>query len=323
MNYKQIGLKTVGVTTAIAASVALAIPAVNSQDNNTIEIDGSSTVYPITEAVAEEYQIENQGAVQVTVGISGTGGGFKKFCSADSSVRTDISNASRPMKEEEKQMCAAAGIEYIELPVAYDAIAVVVNQDNPLESITTDELKMIWNPEADGTITNWSQVDSSWPDLELALYGPGADSGTFDYFTENINGEEGASRADYTPSEDDNVLVQGIANDPGGMGYFGLSYYLENQDQLKALAIDAGEGAVVPSSETVLDGTYAPLSRPIYIYVNSEAAQQPHVEEFVEFYLTNAETLVPETGSVPLTAEGYTEAMARFQNKVTGTASAE
>ena len=322
MNYKQIGLKLAGVSTAIA-TMALTIPAVNSQGRNAIKIDGSSTVYPITEAIAEEFQIEKRGATQVTVGISGTGGGFKKFCSADSAVRTHISNASRPMKDKEKALCAAAGIEYIELPVAYDAIAVVVNKNNPLTSITTDELKAIWGPEADGSISNWSQVNSSFPNQDLELYGPGADSGTFDYFTKKINGEEGASRADYTPSEDDNVLVQGVSNDKGAMGYFGLSYYLENQDAIKALAIDAGKGAVAPSTATVLDGTYAPLSRPIYIYVSTEAAATPHVKEFVEYYLTNAEALVPETGSVPLTTEGYEDAMARFQNKVTGTASAK
>ncbi len=322
MNYKQTGLKLAGISTAIA-TMALTIPAVNSQGRDAIKIDGSSTVYPITEAIAEEFQIEKRGATQVTVGISGTGGGFKKFCSADSAVRTHISNASRPMKDKEKALCAASGIEYIELPVAYDAIAVVVNKDNPLTSITTDELKAIWGPEADGKIGRWKQVNSSFPSLALDLYGPGADSGTFDYFTKKINGEEGASRADYTPSEDDNVLVQGVSNDRGAMGYFGLSYYLENQDAIKALAIDAGKGAVAPSTATVLDGTYAPLSRPIYIYVSTEAASMPHVKEFVEYYLTNAEALVPETGSVPLTTEGYEDAMARFQNKVTGTASAK
>ncbi len=322
MNYKQTGLKVAGVSAAIA-TLAMAIPAVNSQGRSTIKIDGSSTVYPITEAIAEEFQIEKRGSTQVTVGISGTGGGFKKFCSADSAVRTHISNASRPIKDKEKALCAAAGIEYIELPVAFDAIAVVVNNDNPLESITTDQLNAIWGPEADGKVSNWSQVSSAFPNKDLELYGPGADSGTFDYFTKKINGEEGASRADYTPSEDDNVLVQGVSNDTGAMGYFGLSYYLENQDAIKALAIDAGKGAVAPSTETVLDGTYAPLSRPIYIYVSTDAAELPQVKEFVEFYLTNAESLVPETGSVPLTTEGYQDAMARFQNKVTGTASAK
>ncbi|MGK7898451.1 MAG: PstS family phosphate ABC transporter substrate-binding protein [Xenococcus sp. (in: cyanobacteria)] len=303
MESKQKGLKAVGIFAAVATSMALIVPTVKSQ-NKTIKIDGSSTVYPITEAVAEEYQIANRGAVQVTVGISGTGGGFKKFCSGDSSVQTDISNASRPIKDKEKEMCAASGIEYIEIPVAYDAIAVVVNKSNPISSITTEQLNKIWGPEADGTITSWGQVDPSWGSTELELYGPGADSGTFDYFTSKINGDSGASRADYTPSEDDNVLVQGVVGDKGAMGYFGLSYYFENQDKLKALAIDSGNGPVAPSPETVIDGSYSPLSRPIFIYVNKAALDKPEVAEFVEFYLENAEELVPETGSVPLPSNG-------------------
>ncbi len=314
MNYGEKGLKVAGVVTAIATAVALAVPTVKSQGQANIKIDGSSTVYPITEAVAEEYQIAKRGAVKVTVGISGTGGGFKKFCSAEKSVRTDISDASRPIKDKEKEMCAAAGVEYIQLPVAYDAIAVVVNKNNPLTSITTEELKKMWSPEADGKITKWNQVDSSWPNLELTLYGPGADSGTFDYFTKKINGEEGASRADYTPSEDDNVLVQGVANDKGAIGYFGLSYYFENQDKIKALAINSGSGAVAPSVATVNDGTYSPLSRPIFIYVNKKAAmEKPEVREFVNYYLDNAEELFPETGSVALPASDYTKAKQDFQ----------
>ncbi|ELS01762.1 phosphate binding protein [Xenococcus sp. PCC 7305] len=303
MNYKQKGIQAVGLFAAVATTMALIVPTVNSQ-SKTIKIDGSSTVYPITEAVAEEYQITNRGATQVTVGISGTGGGFKKFCSTDDSVRTDISNASRPIKDKEKETCAAAGIEYIEIPVAYDAIAVVVNKDNPVSTITTEQLNAIWAPEADGTVTTWGQVDPSWGDTKLELYGPGADSGTFDYFTKKINGESGASRADYTPSEDDNVLVQGVAGGQGAMGYFGLSYYFENQDKIKALGIDSGDGAVYPTSETVIDGTYTPLSRPIFIYVNKASLDKPEVAEFVQFYLENAEELVPETGSVPLAASG-------------------
>ena len=303
MNYKQNGLQAAGLFAAIATSMALVIPTVNSQ-TKTIKIDGSSTVYPITEAVAEEYQIANRGATQVTVGISGTGGGFKKFCSNDASVRTDISNASRPIKDKEKALCAEAGIEYMEIPVAYDAIAVVVNKDNPVNSITTEQLKQIWGPEADGKVKVWGQVNPLWGTTELELYGPGADSGTFDYFTKKINGESGASRADYTPSEDDNVLVQGVVGDKGAMGYFGLSYYFENQDKLKALAIDSGNGPVAPTPKTVIDGTYTPLSRPIFIYVNKASLDKPEVAEFVEFYLENAEELVPETGSVPLPANG-------------------
>lgn len=323
MDYKQKGLKVAGIFAAAAASVALVPQLVNSQSGSVIKIDGSSTVYPITEAVAEEYQIEKQGAVQVTVGVSGTGGGFKKFCSADDAVRTDISDASRPIKEEEMAMCEAAGVEYIEIPVAYDAITVVANPENPIESMTVEELNAIWAPESEGEITNWSQVNPEWPDADFSLFGPGADSGTFDGFTKNINGDEGASRTDYTPSEDDNVLVQGVSSDANALGYFGYSYYEENSDQLKAIAIDNGEGAVSPSVETVRDGSYKPLSRPIYIYVNAEAAEKPEVAEFVEYYLTNAEALVPEVGSVPLTAEEYEEGIARFQSKETGTTAAK
>jgi phosphate transport system substrate-binding protein len=320
--YKQKRWKAVGILAATAASVALVVPAVKSQSTPTIKIDGSSTVYPITEAVAEEFQIEKQGATQVTVGVSGTGGGFKKFCSEDQAVRTDISNASRQIEEDEIAACKAAGVEYIEIPVAYDAITVVANPENPIESMTVEELNKIWGPESEGKITKWNQVNPEWPDAEFALFGPGADSGTFDSFTDKINGDEGASRTDYTPSEDDNVLVQGVSSDPNGFGYFGYSYYQENQDQLKAIAIDNGQGAVAPTVETVRDGSYQPLSRQVYIYVNAAAADKPEVAEFVEFYLTNAETLVPEVGSVPLTPQGYEEGIARFQNKETGTTAA-
>lgn len=322
MKLKQEGWKLVAAATVVA-TVALSVPAVKSQGRTTIKIDGSSTVYPLTEAVAEEFQIEKGGATQVTVGISGTGGGFKKFCSSDASVRTDISNASRPIKEEEIEACKAAGVEYIELPVAYDALTVVVNPQNPVDSMTVEELKAIWEPAAEGKVTNWSQVNPNWPDAPLTLFGPGADSGTFDYFTDEIVGEEGASRTDYTPSEDDNVLVQGVANDPNALGYFGYSYYEENQDQLKAVAIDDGNGPVAPSPETVRDGSYTPLSRQVYIYVNAQAAERPEVQEFVEYYLSNATDLVPEVGSVPLSDDGYQEATSRFQNRVLGTAAAK
>ena len=220
-------------------------------------------------------------------------------------------------------MCEAAGVEYIEIPVAFDAITVVANPDNPIESMTVEELNKIWSPESQDEITAWNQVNPEWPDEQFVLYGPGADSGTFDGFTDKINGEEGASRTDYTPSEDDNVLVQGVSSDPNALGYFGYSYYEENQDQLKAIAIDNGEGAVAPSVDTVRDGSYAPLSRPIYIYVNAAAAEKPEVTEFVNFYLTNAEALVPEVGSVPLTAEEYQEGVARFESGETGTTAAK
>ena len=322
MDYKQKGLKVAGIFAAAAVSVTLVVPAVKSQSGAIIKIDGSSTVYPITEAVAEEYQIEKKGEVQVTVGVSGTGGGFKKFCSAEEDVRTDISDASRPIKEEEIAMCEAAGVEYIEIPVAYDAITVVANPENPIESMTVEELNKIWGPESEGTVTNWNQVNPEWPDGEFALFGPGADSGTFDSFTDKINGDEGASRTDYTPSEDDNVLVQGVASEPNGFGYFGYSYYEANQDQLKAIAIDNGEGAVAPTVESIRDGSYQPLSRTVYIYVNAEAADKPEVAEFVNYYLTNAAELIPDVGSVALTPEEYTAGMTRFQNKELGTAAA-
>jgi phosphate transport system substrate-binding protein len=319
MKIKQERWKVTTAIAAVGATLALATPAVRSQGTPIVKIDGSSTVYPITEAVAEEFQIEKQGAVQVTVGVSGTGGGFKKFCAG----QTDISNASRPIKDEEMQACQAAGIEYIEIPVAYDALTVVVNPQNPVESMTVEELKKMWEPAAEGTVTNWNQVNSSWPDASLTLFGPGADSGTFDYFTDEINGEEGASRTDYTPSEDDNVLVQGVANDPNAIGYFGYAYYEENQDQLKAVAIDSGNGPVAPSQETVRDGSYTPLSRPLYLYINAQAIDRPEVKEFIEFYLDSDTELVQEVGYVPLTEAELAEAKNRFQNRVLGPAAAK
>ncbi|MEA5532476.1 PstS family phosphate ABC transporter substrate-binding protein [Crocosphaera sp. XPORK-15E] len=280
------------------ALVSLTNIPVNSQGRAVIKIDGSSTVYPITEAVAEEFQNKKRGSVQVTVGISGTGGGFKKFCSDNNAVKTDISNASRPIKDKEKEMCKAAGVKYLEIPVAYDAITVVVKKDNPLTNITTAELKKMWEPAATKKIMKWNQVNSSWPDAPLKLYGPGADSGTFDYFTEEIMGKSGESRTDYTPSEDDNVLVQGVGNDNKALAYFGFTYYEENENKLKALKIDG----VAPSSKTVSDGTYKPLGRPIFIYVNLEAAKsKPAVKEFVQYYLDNAPKLVKEVRSIPRT----------------------
>ncbi|MDJ0581161.1 PstS family phosphate ABC transporter substrate-binding protein [Crocosphaera sp.] len=271
---------------------------VNSQGRVTIKVDGSSTVYPITEAVAEEFQKEQRGRVRVTVGISGTGGGFKKFCSSNNAVQTHISNASRPIKDKEKKMCAEAGVKYMEIPVAYDAITVVVNKNNPLTNVTTAELKKMWEPAATRNITRWNQVNSSWPNASLKLYGPGADSGTFDYFTDEIVGESGSSRTDYTPSEDDNVLVQGVIGDQGALAYFGYTYYEENKNRLKALKIDG----VAPSSATVSNGSYKPLARPIFIYVNLNAVKNnPAVRQFVNYYLDNAPKLVKEVRSIPRT----------------------
>ena len=285
-----------------------------------IEIDGSSTVYPITEAMAEEFQIEKQGEVLVTVGISGTGGGFKKFCRGE----TDISDASRPIKESERAACKEAGIEFIELPVALDALTVMVNPANDwVDHLTVDELKKIWEPAAQGEITNWSQVREGFPDRPLSLYGAGVDSGTYDYFTEAVVGEEGSSRGDFTASEDDNVLVQGIANDRNALGFFGLAYYEENQEALKAVPISwEGSEPVAPSVETARTGTYQPLSRPIFIYVSKKSANEnPGVAEFVQFYLDKelAPELVSEVGYVPLPEEAYELALANFQNRRTGT----
>ena len=281
--------------------------------------DGSSTVFPISEAVAEEFQRE-RGDVRVTVGISGTGGGFQKFCRGE----TDISNASRPIKPVEREACAAAGVTFIELPVAYDGLAVVVHPANDwAESLTTAELKRLWEPAAEGKVMHWNQVRPEWPDREVHLFGAGVDSGTFDYFTEAITGKEGASRGDYTSSEDDNVIVQGVSRDEGGLGYFGYAYYAENQDALKLVAIDDGddgngEGAIAPSPETVRTGQYQPLSRPIFIYVDAASLSRPHVNAFVQYYLANAPRLIPEIGYLPLSEREYALVRARFEARRPG-----
>jgi phosphate transport system substrate-binding protein len=272
-----------------------------------VRIDGSSTVFPVTEAVAEEFQIENRG-VRVTVGISGTGGGFKKFCAGE----TDISDASRPIKESERELCAEEGIDPIQLTVAYDGLAVMVNPANHFAAcLTVDELKRIWEPGS--TVNTWQDVRPEWPAEEIKLYGPGTDSGTFDYFTEAIVGEEDASRPDFTASEDDNVLVQGIAGDPYSLGYFGYAYYAENTDKLKLVAVDGGNGCVEPNDETVQNGTYAPLSRPLFIYVKQTALARPEVEAFVEYYLSNASLLVPQVGYVALAPERYDAMAAKIE----------
>jgi len=282
-----------------------------------IQIDGSSTVYPVTEAVAEEFQKAKRGRIKVTVGISGTGGGFKKFCRGE----LDIGDASRPILKKEMDACKQAGVEYIELPVAFDALTVMVNPKNDWASVVTvAELKKIWEPAAQGKITNWNQVRPTWPNAPLKLFGAGADSGTFDYFTEAITGKAKSSRGDFTASEDDNVLVQGIANDRNALGFFGFAYYAENTDKLKAVAIDDGKGPVLPSEKTVLDGTYQPLSRPIYIYVNTKSLGKSEVKEFVEFYLKNAPKLVKQVKYIPLPDRAYTLAMDRAKKGVVGTA---
>lgn len=285
-----------------------------------IKVDGSSTVFPITEAVAEEFQKSSQG-VKVMVGISGTGGGFKRFCRGE----TDISDASRPIKESELALCRENGVEFIELPVAYDGLAVMVNtKNNWVTSLTVKELKSIWGPSAQGAVTQWNQIRTDFPDKPITLFGPGTDSGTFDYFTEAVNGKAASSRGDYTASEDDNVLVEGIASDSGALGYFGLAYYEQNKDKLKLVAIDDenpanGDGPVLPSRATVMDSTYQPLARPIFIYVNIRSAARPAVREFIDYYLKNATTLVEEVGYIPLQAESYDAALQRFSKGMKGT----
>jgi phosphate transport system substrate-binding protein len=275
--------------------------------SGSIEIDGSSTVGPLTTAAAESFRGEQPG-VNVTVGVSGTGGGFERFCAGE----TDISNASRPIDEEEEvPVCEEAGIEYTEFQVGVDALTVVVNPENDWATcLTVDQLNTIWEPAAEGKVNNWNQVDPSFPDQALALAGPGTDSGTFDYFTDEINGEEGASRADYTASEDDNVIVEAVAGDPGALGYFGFTYFEENEDSLKALEVDGGEGCVAPSVETARDGSYAPLSRPLFIYVKNESLQRPEVEGFVRYFLENSIQLAEDALFIPVPDEQVDENLA-------------
>ncbi len=266
-----------------------------------IAIDGSSTVYPITMAVAEEFQ-KIHPEVRVTVGVSGTGGGFKKFIAKE----TDISDASRPIKDEEKEAAEEAGIQFKEIVVAYDGLSVLVNPANDwVDSLTVEELNMIWNK--DSKVKTWKDVKAEWPDEEIKLYGPGSDSGTFDYFTEEINGEGGNIRPDYTASEDDNVLVTGIAGDKYALGFFGYAYYVENTDKLKAVAIDGGNGPVLPTQTTIEDGSYSPLSRPIFIYPNLESLERPEVAEFVKYYLTEGKEVIPSVGYVKVPEEKYTQ----------------
>ena len=283
-----------------------------------INIDGSSTVFPITEAMAEEFGIATDGNVKITVGVSGTGGGFTKFCAGE----TVISDASRPIKQSEADLCAESGVEYIELPVAIDGLSVMVNPANDfVECMTVAELHTVWGPEAEEVVTKWSQVRPGWPDEDLGLYAPGVDSGTFDYFTETVNGESQASRADFLPSEDDNVLVTGISNDRGALGYFGYAYYAENSERLKVVAIDGGDGCVLPTDETINKGTYAPLSRPLFIYVSSVALEQEHIRAFIEYYLDPGNRdFVSETGYIPFPDTVYELVIAKFRNGTTGSA---
>lgn len=283
-----------------------------------IAIDGSSTVFPITEAVAEEFRTGNP--ARVTIGVSGTGGGFKKFCTGE----TAISGASRPIKPSEVSLCKEKSVDYIELPVAYDGISVVVNPANDWAThMTVAELEALFRPEAQDQVKRWSQVRTGWPDQEIHLFGAGVDSGTYDYFTAAVVGTEHASRGDFTSSEDDNVLVQGVAMDRLALGFFGYAYYAENQGKLKLLAIDDekdenGKGPVAPSPTTVVDGTYSPLSRPIFVYVSRAAAGRPEVDAFMKFYLEHAPKLVSEVGYIPLPERAYALAKKRFDGRVVG-----
>ena len=281
--------------------------------SGTVKVDGSSTVFPVSEAMAEEFQKATGGKVRVTVGISGTGGGFKKFCNDE----IDVSDASRPIRSTEAEACAEKKIEWIELPVAFDGLSIMVSPKNDfVKEIKVSELRKMWEPQAQGKITKWNQIRAEWPDRAFKLYGAGADSGTFDYFTEAINGKEKASRGDYTASEDDNVLVQGISADSDALGYFGFAYYVENKAKLKLVAVDAekGAGPVLPSEETIRDGTYAPLSRPTFAYAKVASLAKPEVREFLRFYMDpkNRE-LIRQTGYVPFPEERYRKAIEQLE----------
>ena len=296
---KSLPFLALGLSTAfLAVSTPLA-----SQENPSIKIDGSSTVYPITKEIAERFQVGRKEPVAIDVEFSGTGGGFDKFCRGE----TDISNASRPIQLAEMEACNQAEVRYIELPVAFDALTVVVNpQNNWLDSITLKELEKIWSPAAEQKITRWNQIKSSFPNQPLNLYAPGTDSGTFDYFTEAVIGEAGASRTDYTASEDDDILVKGVSQDPNALAYFGLAYYEQHADEMKAVAIDSGNGAILPSRDTVEQAQYQPLARPLFIYINAVSAQNnPALRQFIDFYLEQAPETVNEVGYVPLPEEAY------------------
>jgi len=305
---------------AILAGLALLVAACSGEGDTPenagssaeqIAIDGSSTVFPLAEAAADAFGRAARGGARVSVGESGTGGGFRKFCRGE----THISTASRPISAEEIAACAGANIQYVEIPIAFDGIAIVAHPSNPVNNVTMAQLRQIWQPSAEGRIVNWNQVNPAWPNRPLQLFGPGTASGTFDFFTEAVNGEGGASRTDFTPSEDDNVLVQGVSGSPGGLGYFGYAYYEQNRERLKALSVDG----VTPSPETIASGQY-PLSRPMFIYVNAEQLRRPQVRRFVGFFLQNAATLAPQVGYVALPAEAYTAFGQRVDQGQTGTA---
>jgi phosphate transport system substrate-binding protein len=315
-------LRRIAAPAAVALTLTLALAACGGDDGDggsdgggqevsgAVKIDGSSTVFPLSNAAAEFYA-EEAPEVDVTVGQSGTGGGFEAFCAGS----TDISNASRPIDDEEEvPICNKEGVEYTELHVATDALTVIVHNDVPVDCLTVEQLNKMWAPAADGKITNWNQVDPSFPDLPLELFGPGTDSGTFDYFTDTINGEEGVSRADYQSSEDDNVIVTGVSESEGALGYLGFTYYEENADLVKAVQVDSGAGCVEPSAETAQDGSYTPLSRPLFIYVsNASFAEKPQVAGYVNYYVENLEEIATEAEFIPLNDEQYGETQSALE----------
>jgi phosphate transport system substrate-binding protein len=303
---------------AVCAALAIAVVGCGGESrqgaapgSESIAADGSSTVFPLTEAAAEAFTNAAVGGARVTVGESGTGGGFRKFCRGE----TQVQNASRPISAEEIAACAAANIQFVEIPIAFDGISIVVHPSNPVAGVTLAELRRTWEPAAERTVMRWNQINRAFPDADLLLFGPGAASGTFDFFTEAVNGEGGASRTDFTPSEDDNVIVQGVAGNSGGLGYFGYAYFDQNRQRLKALTVDG----VAPSPETIASGEY-PLSRPMFVYVSAEALRRPQVQRFIQFYLSNAASLAPRVGYVPLPAEAYATYAERARNIETGTA---
>lgn len=309
-------LRTTNPTALMMApvAIALALSACGGGEAKTVRGDGSSTVFLISEAVAEEFQKVTPD-VRLTVGVSGTGGGFKKFCGGE----TDFQNASRPIKQSEIELCEKNGVSWIELPIAYDGIAVVVHPENTfVDHLTRDELKKMWAPEAQGTIKTWSQIRQGWPETPLKLFGAGVDSGTYDYFTEAIVGKAHSSRGDYTSSEDDNVIVRGVSSDPNALGYFGFAYFEENQKVLKAVPVDGGKGPVAPTVASIGDSSYFPLSRPLFFYVSVKSLERPEVKAFVDFYLAQAATLSREVGYIPLPAVAYPLAQARVDKKKTG-----
>lgn len=323
-NLGKLGISVSILTMAVSCSAPSTTPLVDSAppdleaitSSAPISIDGSSTVYPISSEMAERFKQEKPDSPEVSVDFSGTGGGFEKFCAGE----TDISDASRPITQAEMDTCKGNGIQYVELPVAFDALTVVVNGKNTwAEDITLAELKALWEPAAEGTITRWNQIRPDWPDEPINLYGPGEDSGTFDYFTEVVVGEDGASRSDYTASEDDEELVEGVKSDVNALGYFGYAYYRDAQNSLNALAVDSGSGPVEPSGETIRATEYQPLSRPLFIYVNADAIDgNPALGAFVEYYLANARTVVDDVGYEPLPNEAYAIALNHFTEQKIG-----